>query len=402
MALIQLKWGADMRAKRLASALLAGALAAAAGGAYAAETPRRQAYSVPGGTITSVPLQANQQAAPSDDRASRYSEVEQGSVATQAQTQQAQAVRPQLVTPSSGGYSIYIAHVDLLRDDDADGFHHRFAVKFDADTGLFSADVYARLYLSYQGGAYYHYYTTDVFTIDGSASDDDYEVTTTLTSGYPTGYYDVAIDLYEAGSNRLVATRDAVDDTGLATLPLEDLAHESGGTPGVSLFTGILLLQDLDYDGFFHRFALDIDVDMPGQSRTVYARIDVRSPHGAWLHEHTSVSFLVDGAGPHDILRVNSVWESGYPPGRYDFRVGVYDAGTHALIAENGPTSPTLTGVPLEDAISDHHANPAPAPLPAPGHGHTVSQGYGGSAASGAWALLAMSMGLLVRIRRGC
>ncbi|MDH3715664.1 MAG: choice-of-anchor H family protein [Gammaproteobacteria bacterium] len=306
-----------------------------------------------------------------------------------------------MATPTSAGYSIYDAYVDFLQDDDADGFHHRFAVNFDADTSHFSADVYARLYLSYQGGAYYHYYTTATFTIDGSASDDDYEVTTTLTSGYPTGYYDVAIDLYEAGSHQLVASSDAYHDTDLATLPLEDLAHESGGAPGVSLFTGIVLFDDLDYDGYFHRFALDIDVDMPGQSRTVYARIDVRVPHGAWLHEHTTAGFLVDGVGPHDIMRVHSFWESGYPPGRYDFRVGVYDASTHALIAENGPSSLTLTGVPLEDAISDHHINPTPAPLPAPGHGHTVSHGHGGSAASGVWALLALSMGLLVRIRRG-
>jgi hypothetical protein len=382
--------------------VLACAAVAAASGTYAAETLQRHAYSVPGDAITSAPSQATEQTAPSVDRTSRYSELEQGSATTQAQMQQSPPVRPQLASPNSGGYSIYDARVDLLRDDDADGFHHRFAVNFDADTSHFSADVYARLYLSYQGGAYYHYYTTDTFTIDGSASDDDYDVTTTLTSGYPTGYYDVAIDLYEAGSHRLVASRDALDVTGLATLPLEDLAHESGGTPGVSLFTGILLFDDLDYDGYFHRFALDIDVDMPGRSRTVYARIDVRVPHGAWLHEHTTVSFLVDGAGPHDIMRVNSTWESGYPPGRYDFRVGVYDAATHALIAENGPTSLTLVGVPLEDAISDHHVNPTPAPLPAPGHGHTVSHGHGGSAASGAWALLAMSIGLLVRIRRGC
>ena len=386
-----------MTAKTLMIAVLACAAAAIAPGTFAAENLQRHAYSAPSGAASNIRSQAAEQPAPADDRTSSYTEQAAGAVAVQAQ---AQAVRPQLITPSSADYSIYDAHVDLLRDDDADGFHHRFSVNFDADTRYFSADVYARLYLSYQGGAYYHYYTTDTFAIDGSASDDDYEVTTTLTTGYPAGYYDLAIDLYEAGSHHLVATNDAVDNSALATVPLEDLAHESAGTPGVSLFTGIVLLDDLDYDGYFHRFALDIDVDTPHDSRTVYARIDVRVPHGTWLHEHTSAVFVVNGTGPHDILRVNSDWESGYPPGRYDFRVGVYDAATHALVVENGPTSLTLMGVPLEDAASDRYVNPAPAPLPAPGHGHTVSDGHGGSTASGAWVLLLMSMGVLVKFRR--
>ncbi len=389
-----------MQARKLVVVLVTGAALIAGSGAAAAGKPLRNAYSTAGGATAAAPADTVPQAAPGSDRGARYTDATAPETANR-QIQQ-QAVRPLTVTPDSAEYSIYDAHVVLLRDDDADGFYHRFEVVFDADTYYFSADVYARLYLSYQGGPYYHYYTTDTFVIDGSASDDEYEVNTTLTTGYPPGYYAIAIDLYEAGSHRLVASTDPYADADLAALPLEDLGYESGGSAGVSLFTGIVLLEDRDYDGYFHRFALDIDVDMPGQSQLVYARIDVRVPHGAWLHEHTTAGFLVDGTGPHDILRVNGDWESGYPPGRYDFRVGVYDAHTHALLVENGPASLSLTGVPLEDAIADSYVNPPPPPLtlPSPGHGHTISHGHGGSSATGLWALALLSLGLLVRVSR--
>lgn len=391
-----------MSARALAIALLAGTAAIWGTGIQAAGSAKRHAYSTPVVESTGVQTQVTmQQAAPATDRAASYTQsAPSGTTTAQVLPDQ---VRPQ-ATPSSSGpdYSIYDAHVDLLRDDDGDGFYHRFELNFDADTSYYSADVYARLYLSYQGGPYYHYYTTDTFTIDGSASDDDYEVSTTLTSGYPSGYYDLAIDLYEAGSHHLVASIDGYADYDLSALPLEDLGHEETSTPGVSLFTGVLLIADDDHDGYYHRFAVDIDVDMPHDSRLVYATIDVRTPHGEWLHEHTTTDFLVDDVGPHDIVRVNGDWESGYPPGRYDFRIGIYDAHTHELIAENGPTMLTLLGVPLEDALSDHYVHPAPAPLPAPGHhGHTVSHGHGGSSATGLWVVLMLGLAFLGKFRWG-
>lgn len=388
-----------MSARSLAIALAAATVTLSTSLTFAAGEPQRHAYSTAGGKAPAVQVQAAEaeQASPDENRSSSYTESQgtDGVARTQAQT-----MRPQLATPASADYWIHDAHVALLRDDDGDGFHHRFELNFDADTDYYSADVYARLYLSYEGGPYYLYYTTDSFTIDGSASDDGYEVTTTLTTGYPTGYYDLAIDLYEHGSGHIVASSDGYHDGDLAALPLEDLANETSGAPGVSLFTGIVLISDFDYDGYFHSFAIDIDVDMPHQTREVYAQIDVRTPHGAWLHEHTTGHFLVDGVGPHDLIRVNGDWETGYPPGRYDFRIGIYDAHTHELIVENGPDSLVLAAVPLEDAVSDHHIHPAPQPQPAPGRGHSVSHGYGGSSATGIWMLVVLGLGVLVRLGR--
>jgi hypothetical protein len=122
-------------------------------------------------------------------------------------------------------FSIYEASSRLFEDIDYDGFFRTFSVTFDADVHSFSmgehADVYADLYLSRNGGPWELYHTTDIFTIIDDASDDDFEVLTTLHTGYPTDHYDVLIDLYEVGYSDIVATISGDDIDDLYGLPLE-------------------------------------------------------------------------------------------------------------------------------------------------------------------------------------
>ncbi|PMG75325.1 hypothetical protein BCU84_16160 [Shewanella sp. 10N.286.51.B7] len=122
-------------------------------------------------------------------------------------------------------FDIYEAYSRLFDDFDEDGFYQTFSVTFDADVYGFTqgepANVYAELYLSRNGGPWEHYYSTEVFTIYGDATDDDYEVLTTLAQGYKTDYYDVLIDLYEFGYEDIVATLSADESDGLYALPLE-------------------------------------------------------------------------------------------------------------------------------------------------------------------------------------
>ncbi len=122
-------------------------------------------------------------------------------------------------------FDIYDAYSRIFDDFDEDGFYQTFSVTFDADVYGFTqgepANVYAELYLSRNGGPWEHYYSTEVFTIYGDATDDDYEVLTTLAQGYKTDYYDVLIDLYELGYEDIVATLSANESDGLYALPLE-------------------------------------------------------------------------------------------------------------------------------------------------------------------------------------
>ncbi len=137
-------------------------------------------------------------------------------------TKQRSAVMQSLNT----GFWVYDAQVTLYFDDDRDGFYYGLDVAFDADTDFFAADVYARLYLSYENGPWEEYFTTDYFTLFGSSADDDYVVETELFAGYPTGYYDVLIELYDDFGD-LVAVYGPADSPELSVLPLEDQQRDA-------------------------------------------------------------------------------------------------------------------------------------------------------------------------------
>jgi hypothetical protein len=146
--------------------------------------------------------------------------------------------------PAGRVFTIFDAQAVMSWDDDDDGFYHRLRVNFDPDVSGDEAWVYARLFLSLEGGPWNHIYTTEVFPINGDASDDAYEVVTRLIDGYPTGYYDVLIELYDADYDLLVLNYGPYEDRDLAVLPLEDSYRDSyedydGG--GGALGLGVLL-----------------------------------------------------------------------------------------------------------------------------------------------------------------
>ena len=123
-------------------------------------------------------------------------------------------------------FEIYEADVDLLSDLDADGFHHALNVYFDVDVSVDAATVYAKLYLSREGGPWRQYYTTDLFTIHEDAFSDAYEVETELLDGYTPGYYDVLIEIYSLDHAYMV-TSEVLDYHYLGRdVALEDLGWD--------------------------------------------------------------------------------------------------------------------------------------------------------------------------------
>ncbi len=150
--------------------------------------------------------------------------------------------------PGGRLFSIYDASAVLSRDEDHDGFYHRIRVSFDADVSSGEAWVYAKLYLSLEGGRWNHIYTTEVFPIVGDTTDDRYEVATRLIDGYPAGYYDVLIELYDADYELLMVNYGPYEDGDLAVLPLEDSYRDSdedyggGGAVDLGLLLTILMV----------------------------------------------------------------------------------------------------------------------------------------------------------------
>jgi hypothetical protein len=122
-------------------------------------------------------------------------------------------------------FTIYNAFTTLQDDLDFDGYYQTFSLVFDADIysydGHDSSAVYARLYLSENGGPWINYYTTDDFIIHSDSDQDEYEVITSFTSGYNANNYDLLIDLYQVGYDGIVATYSSNDNQALYGLPLE-------------------------------------------------------------------------------------------------------------------------------------------------------------------------------------
>jgi hypothetical protein len=147
----------------------------------------------------------------------------------------------------------YSADVVLFNDHDNDGFFYGIDLLFDADTYFMSADVYAVIYLSFEGGPWNEYAATEPFTLNGTSAEDEYVIVTELLSGYPSGSYDLLIELFDAYDGSFLAWYGPEDTSELAFLPLEDadrdqpvevpeviVVHEHGG--GASGWALIALL----------------------------------------------------------------------------------------------------------------------------------------------------------------
>lgn len=129
-------------------------------------------------------------------------------------------------TPN-GDFWFYSADVELYSDLDFDGYYVGIDVTFDADTIYDVADVYAVLYLSYELGPWNEYAYTEDFTIHGASGDDEYFIETELVSGYPTGDYDILIELYDTYDGAFVASFGPDDSSQLSYLPLEDIGRDT-------------------------------------------------------------------------------------------------------------------------------------------------------------------------------
>ncbi len=132
-------------------------------------------------------------------------------------------------TAQAGSYDFWIYDVDviLFNDDDRDGYFHGIDLLFDADTYYASAEVYAVLYLSYEGGPWNEYGVTEDFWIYGTSADDEYVMVTELMQGYPTGDYDILIELFDAWDGSFVASYGPEDTSELSYLPLEDYNRDA-------------------------------------------------------------------------------------------------------------------------------------------------------------------------------
>ncbi len=161
---------------------------------------------------------------------------------------------PAIARATSNDFWIFDADVILYGDDDNDGFFYGIDLLFDADTVWPDAFVYGVVYLSFEGGPWNEYASTEDFLIAGATSADEYVLVTELETGYPTGEYDILIELYDADTGAFLTDYGPESDSALSFLPLEDfnldapfvpppviVTRGGGGSPAPLLLLGLAL-----------------------------------------------------------------------------------------------------------------------------------------------------------------
>lgn len=273
-------------------------------------------------------------------------------------------------------FTIYDAWTELNYDFDGDGYFSEFTVNFDADFSGGYADVFADLYLSRDGGPWVHFATTDVFTIYSSDSDDDYSVTTLLNYGFPTGNYDVLIDLFEYGYAGVVDTVGPNTFDSLALLPLEDDEHELNSNDTLITYVASEIAEDLDADGFYTSLTLEYDIDTTKAGALVYAEIQLTNVD-TFAQATTSTEDFILG---NQTEIVELILEAGYQAGWYDVEIRLLDSYTGQVLANAAQDFSSLVQLPIESEDFDDRVD---TPRTNNGHvdtgGAVVTQESGGS-----------------------
>ncbi len=147
------------------------------------------------------------------------------------------------VVSASTDFWFYSADVILFNDHDVDGHYHGIDLLFDADTYYNAAEVYIVAYLSLDGGPWNEYTVSENFTLFGASADDEYNIVTELVSGYPTGSYDLLIELFDGYDDQFLASFGPIDTPELAFLPLEDANRDMPYVPPPSSQTTVVVRE---------------------------------------------------------------------------------------------------------------------------------------------------------------
>jgi len=256
---------------------------------------------------------------------------------------------PQLSSKAMG-FSFYDAATFLNFDGDGDGYYSDFTLEFDADYDNGTAQVFAKVYTSQNGGDWIELFSTDVFAISFDDENDAQSITTVLNFDFPTSNYDILIDLYENGVPGIVATIDSSSDLDLFSLPLEDQAHERASNASDISFVASSLSRDFDGDGFYTELSLEYDIETDYAGDTVYAEVVVIDTEDGSRQFLSSDDFILG----NQTEIIDLTFNAGYLPGWYDVQINLINVFTDEVIAGAAQEFSSLKSLPIESLEKDN------------------------------------------------
>jgi len=149
----------------------------------------------------------------------------------------------------ANGLWVFDLFIDLTTDVDYDGHYSSFTVSLDIESNFSPQTVYAVFYLRQENGLLLEYAATDNFVVDGSGSHDAIFIESSLDAGYPSGYYDHYVEIYDAYDNSLLLSYGPNQSSHAHNIPFESYTQDNFvSTVGVRLSvssTGSLTLTTL-------------------------------------------------------------------------------------------------------------------------------------------------------------
>ncbi len=121
----------------------------------------------------------------------------------------------------------------------------------------------------------------------------------------------------------------------------------------------VSLYGDFDYDGYYSEFTINFDADTDYSSATVYALLYLSYEGGPWELYYETDYFNIYGWSSSDDLSVSTILTSGYPPGRYDVLIDLYDEYDNSLVATiSSDDTYALADLYLEDTSYESVSDP--------------------------------------------
>ena len=125
------------------------------------------------------------------------------------------------------GLWIFDVFINLTTDIDYDGHYSSFTVSLDIESDFSPQTVYAVLYLRQNHGQWFEYAVTGNFTVAGNGPQDSVVIEATLDSGYPNGYYDHYVEIYDAYDHSLLITYGPDQSSHVHNIPFESHHYDN-------------------------------------------------------------------------------------------------------------------------------------------------------------------------------
>ncbi len=116
----------------------------------------------------------------------------------------------------------------------------------------------------------------------------------------------------------------------------------------------VFLIRDLDNDGFYSDFDIEMDVDIDSGSANVYAEIYYLNNNNEWQWLSTTDVFSISGNLASDSYTTAISLVDGFADNYYDLLIDIYEDGIPGIVATVAASDDTdLAFVPLEDLNFD-------------------------------------------------